>query len=42
MVNSYLEAVTAAGLNVMIMDVAPFVLESVYEANYELIMMKLL
>jgi len=34
-VNSYLEAVTAAGLNVMIMDVAPFVLESVYEANYE-------
>ena len=35
MVNSYLEAVTAAGLNVMIMDVAPFVLESVYEANYE-------
>ena len=35
MVNSYLEAVTAAGLNVMIMDVAPFVLETVYEANYE-------
>ena len=35
MVNSYLEAVTAAGLNVMIMDVAPFVLESMYEANYE-------
>ena len=35
MVNSYLDAVTAAGLNVMIMDVAPFVLESVYEANYE-------
>ena len=35
MVNSYLEAVTAAGLNVMIMDVAPFVLESVYESNYE-------
>ena len=34
-VNSYLEAVTAAGLNVMIMDVAPFVLESTYEANYE-------
>jgi type IV pilus assembly protein PilM len=34
-VNSYLEAVTAAGLNVMIMDVAPFVLESMYEANYE-------
>ena len=35
MVNSYLEAVTAAGLNVMIMDVAPFVLETMYEANYE-------
>jgi type IV pilus assembly protein PilM len=35
MVNSYLEAVTAAGLNVVIMDVAPFVLESVYETNYE-------
>ncbi len=35
MVNSYLEAVTAAGLNVVIMDVVPFVLESVYEANYE-------
>jgi len=35
MVNSYLEAITAAGLNVVIMDVAPFVLESVYEANYE-------
>jgi type IV pilus assembly protein PilM len=34
-VNSYLEAVTATGLNVMIMDVAPFVLESMYEANYE-------
>jgi type IV pilus assembly protein PilM len=34
-VNSYLESVTAAGLNVMIMDVAPFVLETVYEANYE-------
>jgi type IV pilus assembly protein PilM len=35
MVNSYLEAITAAGLNVMIMDVAPFVLESAYEVNYE-------
>lgn len=34
-VNSYLEAITAAGLNVMIMDVAPFVLETVYETNYE-------
>jgi len=34
-VSSYLEAITAAGLNVMIMDVAPFVLETVYEANYE-------
>ena len=35
MVNSYLEAITAAGLNVMIMDVASFVLETMYEANYE-------
>ncbi|MGA3281513.1 MAG: type IV pilus assembly protein PilM [Smithella sp.] len=34
-VNSYLEAVTAAGQNVEIMDVAPFVLETLYEANYE-------
>jgi type IV pilus assembly protein PilM len=34
-VNSYLEAVTAAGQNVAIMDVAPFVLETLYEANYE-------
>jgi len=34
-VNSYLEAITAAGLNVVIMDVAPFVLETVYETNYE-------
>jgi type IV pilus assembly protein PilM len=34
-VNSYLEAVTAAGQNVVIMDVAPFVLETLYEANYE-------
>jgi len=34
-VNSYLEAITAAGLNVVIMDVAPFVLETMYEANYE-------
>ncbi|KQC07857.1 MAG: hypothetical protein APR62_05770 [Smithella sp. SDB] len=34
-VNSYLEAITAAGLNVAIMDVAPFVLETVYETNYE-------
>jgi type IV pilus assembly protein PilM len=34
-VNSYLEAVAAAGQNVEIMDVAPFVLETLYEANYE-------
>lgn len=34
-VNSYLEAVTAAGQNIEIMDVAPFVLETLYEANYE-------
>ncbi len=34
-VASYLEAVTAAGQNVEIMDVAPFVLETLYEANYE-------
>lgn len=35
LINSYLEAVTAAGLNVVIMDVVPFVLESMYETNYE-------
>jgi len=34
-VNSYLEAATAAGQNVVIMDVAPFVLETLYGANYE-------
>lgn len=34
-VNSFLEAATAAGQNVEIMDVAPFVLETLYEANYE-------
>jgi type IV pilus assembly protein PilM len=34
-VNSYLEAFAAAGQNVEIMDVAPFVLETLYEANYE-------
>ncbi|MCX5849464.1 MAG: type IV pilus assembly protein PilM [Deltaproteobacteria bacterium] len=34
-VNSYLEAFTAAGQNVEIMDVAPFVLETLYETNYE-------
>jgi type IV pilus assembly protein PilM len=34
-VNSYLEAVTAAGQNIEIMDVAPFVLETLYETNYE-------
>jgi len=35
MVNNYLEAVTAAGLNVVIMDVDSFALETMYEANYE-------
>jgi type IV pilus assembly protein PilM len=34
-VNSYLEAATAAGQNVDIIDVAPFVLETLYGANYE-------
>ncbi|HNZ64456.1 MAG TPA: type IV pilus assembly protein PilM [Smithella sp.] len=34
-VNSYLEAATAAGQNVEIVDVAPFVLETLYEVNYE-------
>jgi len=34
-VSSYLEAVTAAGQNVEIVDVAPFVLETLYEVNYE-------
>ncbi len=34
-VNSYLEAATVAGQNVDIMDVAPFVLETLYEVNYE-------
>ena len=34
-VNSYLDAISSAGLNVVIMDVAPFVLETLYEANYE-------
>lgn len=34
-VNSYLDAATAAGQNVIIMDVAPFVLETLYGANYE-------
>lgn len=34
-VNSYLEAATAAGQNIQIMDVAPFVLETLYETNYE-------
>ncbi len=34
-VNSYLDAVIAAGLNVMIMDVDSFALETMYEANYE-------
>jgi type IV pilus assembly protein PilM len=34
-INSYLEAATAAGQNVEIIDVAPFVLETLYGANYE-------
>jgi len=35
MVNAYRDAVAAAGLSVEIMDVAPFVLETLYEVNYE-------
>ena len=35
MVNNYLDAITAAGLSVMIMDVDSFALETMYEANYE-------
>lgn len=34
-VSSYMEAVTAAGQSVEIIDVAPFVLETLYGANYE-------
>jgi type IV pilus assembly protein PilM len=34
-VTSYLDAITAAGLTVMIMDVDSFALETMYEANYE-------
>jgi type IV pilus assembly protein PilM len=34
-VSSYMEAATAAGQNVEIIDVAPFVLETLYGANYE-------
>jgi type IV pilus assembly protein PilM len=34
-VNSYREAINAAGQSVDIIDVAPFVLETLYEANYE-------
>lgn len=34
-VGSYLDAVTAAGLSVMIMDVDSFALETMYEANYD-------
>lgn len=34
-VNSYLDAATAAGQNVIIMDVAPFVQETLYGVNYE-------
>lgn len=34
-VSSYVEAAAAAGQGVEIMDVAPFVLETLYEANYE-------
>jgi type IV pilus assembly protein PilM len=34
-VNSYLDAATTAGQNIEIMDVAPFVLETLYETNYD-------
>ncbi len=34
-VNSYLDALLDAGLNVLIMDVDSFALETMYEANYE-------
>ena len=34
-VNSYLDAVTVSGQNVDILDVAPFVLETLYGINYE-------
>lgn len=34
-VNSYVDAVTAAGLNVTIMDVDSFALETMYEVNYD-------
>ncbi len=34
-VNSYLDALVDAGLNVMIMDVDSFALETMYETNYE-------
>jgi type IV pilus assembly protein PilM len=34
-VNSYLDAILAAGLNVTIMDVDSFALETMYEANYD-------
>jgi len=35
MVETYVEAITAAGLNIAIMDVDSFALETMYEANYE-------
>ena len=34
-VGNYLDAITAAGLTVMILDVDSFALETMYEANYE-------
>jgi len=34
-VNSYVDVITAAGLNVSIMDVDSFALETMYEANYD-------
>jgi len=34
-VNSYVDAITSAGLNVTIMDVDSFALETMYEANYD-------
>ena len=34
-VNSYVDAITSAGMNVSIMDVDSFALETMYEANYD-------
>jgi type IV pilus assembly protein PilM len=35
MVNNYSDSATAAGQSIEIIDVAPFVMETLYEANYE-------